>query len=277
MHRTRTSNVLMVLGACCLGLAAWALTMATGPAAGQVNAKAPKVTVVNVTAGQPSELAFKLSKLSSLPVGKVTFKVTNKGKIVHDFKVCARPAATTKANTCTGTGTKKIQPGKSAIVTVTFKAKGKYEFLCTVPGHAGAGMKGLVGVGVKVTATASTDTDTSALPTPTYTAPDAAGSTTKTCASPQNTTVSVSAFDFGYTLSPSSVPCGTVTFNMRNTGNAEHDFVVEGLVGQGRTAVVDSGGTTSTTATLTPGTWTYYCSVPTHRGLGMEGRLTVTG
>src|SRR3954447_21866344 len=72
MHRTRTSNVLMVLGACCLGLAAWALTMATGPAAVQVKStKAPNITVVNLTAGLPSELAFNLSTLSSLPVGKL--------------------------------------------------------------------------------------------------------------------------------------------------------------------------------------------------------------
>ena len=26
-----------------------------------------------------------------------------------------------------------------------------------------------------------------------------------------------------------------------------------------------------------PGPWTYYCSVPTHRALGMEGKLTITG
>jgi uncharacterized cupredoxin-like copper-binding protein len=37
------------------------------------------------------------------------------------------------------------------------------------------------------------------------------------------------------------------------------------------------GEKAAVTATLTPGTWTYYCSVPTHRSLGMEGKLTITG
>jgi nitrite reductase (NO-forming) len=35
-----------------------------------------------------------------------------------------------------------ISPGKTTSVTVTFTKKGTYEYLCTVPGHAAAGMKG---------------------------------------------------------------------------------------------------------------------------------------
>jgi Copper binding proteins, plastocyanin/azurin family len=36
-----------------------------------------------------------------------------------------------------------IQPGKTAKLVVTFKKKGKYPYLCTVPGDAAAGMKGV--------------------------------------------------------------------------------------------------------------------------------------
>ena len=36
-----------------------------------------------------------------------------------------------------------IQPGKSAKLAVTFKKAGKFSYLCTVPGHAAAGMKGV--------------------------------------------------------------------------------------------------------------------------------------
>jgi len=39
-------------------------------------------------------------------------------------------------------GTKMISPGKSAKLTIVFKRKGAYEYLCVVPGHAAAGMKG---------------------------------------------------------------------------------------------------------------------------------------
>src|SRR5690242_10700184 len=50
-----------------------------------------KVTVLTVTAGKPSELAFKLSKSSMVPAGTITFKVTNMGVAFHNFKLCAKP------------------------------------------------------------------------------------------------------------------------------------------------------------------------------------------
>ena len=36
----------------------------------------------------------------------------------------------------------RIKPGKTAKLTVTFKKAGKYPYLCTVLGHASAGMEG---------------------------------------------------------------------------------------------------------------------------------------
>jgi uncharacterized cupredoxin-like copper-binding protein len=101
-------------------------------------------TTVTVTAGKPSFFAFTLST-KSVPKGIVTFKVTNKGALPHDFKVCASNKGG-KANACAGRGTAKISPGHSATLKITFLRTGSYEYLCTVPGHAKAGMKGILKV-----------------------------------------------------------------------------------------------------------------------------------
>ncbi len=129
---------------------AWLLTVGSGSAAGQ--SSAGRITTVTVTAGKPSELSFKLSKSSNVSPGLIIFKVTNAGKLTHDFKICTRPAASTSANSCTGKVTKRLKPGQTTLMAALTLKKGQYEYLCTVPGHAGAGMKGLVGIGVKASA-----------------------------------------------------------------------------------------------------------------------------
>jgi uncharacterized cupredoxin-like copper-binding protein len=111
-------------------LAAIAAVAVAAPLATDAAARpaATKATTVKVTAGKPGEFHITLSK-TKVPHGKVTFTVANKGNLPHDFKIA-------------GKKTKLIQPGKSAKLVVTFAKKGKYPYLCTVAGHAAAGMKG---------------------------------------------------------------------------------------------------------------------------------------
>ncbi len=108
-----------------LGVALAALVVAGPVTAGSA---ATKAVTVNVTA---KEFSFTLSK-KSVPHGKVTFKLTNKGKVGHDFAIG-------------GKKTKVIGGGKTTTLTVTLK-KGKLAYKCTVPGHAAAGMKGTLKV-----------------------------------------------------------------------------------------------------------------------------------
>jgi uncharacterized cupredoxin-like copper-binding protein len=119
-------------------LAALALVLPDAAAAARAQ------TTVNVTAGKPSEFRFTLSK-KSFPHGTVVFKLTNGGAIPHDLKICASPKGGL-ANSCAGKVTRLISPGQSVTLSYTFKTKGTYEYLCTVPGHAAAGMKGDVKV-----------------------------------------------------------------------------------------------------------------------------------
>jgi uncharacterized cupredoxin-like copper-binding protein len=85
---------------------------------------ATAATSVRVTM---KEFKFILSR-SRVPHGRVTFNLVNKGALAHDFKIAGKKSAL-------------IQPGKTGKLTVTLR-KGLSHYLCTVPGHAVAGMKG---------------------------------------------------------------------------------------------------------------------------------------
>jgi len=94
------------------------------------SAQQTATTTVAVTAGKPAEFKFTLSKKTILK-GTGVFKVTNKGKISHNFKIA-------------GKKTPSLTAGKVSTLRVIFKKAGKYPYLCTLPGHAAAGMKGVL-------------------------------------------------------------------------------------------------------------------------------------
>src|SRR5262252_1903192 len=96
MRRLPWRVTLPVLGVVIVALTA--LHAAIAPAAvnragANDSAASREATVINVTMGKPSELAFTLSKTSMVPAGAITFKVTNSGAGYHNFKVCAKAVA----------------------------------------------------------------------------------------------------------------------------------------------------------------------------------------
>jgi uncharacterized cupredoxin-like copper-binding protein len=101
-----------------------ALAVAIPALASPAHTARASATAVKVTA---TEFKFALSTKTA-KAGSVVFTVTNKGKLAHDFKIGGKKTA-------------MLAPGKSAKLTVTLKA-GKFPYICTVPGHAAAGMKG---------------------------------------------------------------------------------------------------------------------------------------
>ncbi len=131
-----------------------------------VTAKVAPTTRISVIAGKPTEFGFKLSKRQA-PVGTVVFTVRNGGKVPHTFKVCSKPSASGSANACVGKVTATLKPNQSATLTVVFKSKGVFEYLCTIPGHASAGMKGRIGIGEAVPKTGTPGTTTQATTTTT--------------------------------------------------------------------------------------------------------------
>ena len=102
------------------------------PAGNAAPAAASTVTV--------SETEFKIAvPAAKVAPGKVTFAVTNAGKIQHDLAVTGPGVQGTPK-------TPLINAGQAAKLTVTLAA-GSYTLYCTVPGHRAAGMVAKLTVG----------------------------------------------------------------------------------------------------------------------------------
>jgi plastocyanin len=119
---------------------------------------------------------------------------------------------------------------------------------------------------------AATDSTTSSAPD-TSSSAAAPGSS----AAAESETVTVNAVDFDFELSEDSYAAGTYTFEVTNTGNMPHNFVVEkdgeDVAG---TEVLQPGGTATLEVTLEEGDYFFYCGVGQHRANGMETAVTVT-
>jgi hypothetical protein len=79
------------------------------------------------------DFSLELSR-RAVPVGStVRFVVRNRGRSPHDFAIA-------------GKRTRLLRRGQTQTISVRFRAKGRYRFQCTVPGHALLGMKGTFAV-----------------------------------------------------------------------------------------------------------------------------------
>jgi plastocyanin len=241
------------------GLTVLAALLVVGTAAGIFTArggaspsvKKPPTVKVTVSA---TDYRFALSKQFVPVVGTtVIFTVVNKGKVSHNFFIA-------------GKITKTLQPGQSQKITVKFKKKGKYAYLCTILGHAQLGMKGKFGVGVKVAKPPVPTTTTTTTTTPPTT------TLTGTVGNAQ-TTVQVGMFEYRFDLSTQTVPSGQVTFVITNKGQETHNFSINGVKAG---TIIGPGATETYTVALPAGQYTYVCDVPFHADRGMTGALTVT-
>jgi mono/diheme cytochrome c family protein len=98
---------------------------------GQAQQK-PLAKAVNGTLAIPADPNGQLLyvyKNATAPAGPLTIDSQNKSQTVHDISVQGQ-----------ATG-KEVKGGGTSTIKVDLKP-GKYTFLCTVPGHAAAGMKG---------------------------------------------------------------------------------------------------------------------------------------
>jgi uncharacterized cupredoxin-like copper-binding protein len=108
------------------GVVSLALLGAGLPAVTSAGAPTARAAATTLSV-KATEFRFALSK-SSVAHGRVTFKIRNAGHIKHDFKIAGKKS-------------RMLSPGGSTSLTVSLR-KGRYTYICTVPGHAAAGMKG---------------------------------------------------------------------------------------------------------------------------------------
>jgi uncharacterized cupredoxin-like copper-binding protein len=111
-------------------LAAVALAMLALAVLASVHTVAPASAASTTIRVSEKEFSIKLSEKSLARPGTVKFEVKNAGKMAHNFRI-------------NGKQTRLIQPGKTGSLTVSFKKKASYHYICAVPGHAALGMKGV--------------------------------------------------------------------------------------------------------------------------------------
>jgi plastocyanin len=98
-------------------------------------------------------------------------------------------------------------------------------------------------------------------------------------AAPRAQAIAVGETEYRLTPADPSVKSGAVTITAHNNGKIPHAIEVEGGGPGGKDAKstsISPGQSTTLAVDLVPGkTYTWYCPIDGHRGLGMKGQITV--
>ena len=86
--------------------------------------------------------------------------------------------------------------------------------------------------------------------------------------------VQASASELAFVPNALSASAGRITIRMTNPSQLQHSIALA-VAGVPPGPVVGYGGVSEVVANLSPGAYTFYCTVPGHRQAGMTGTLTV--
>jgi hypothetical protein len=206
------------------------LLLVTSVGAGSVGAAPEAGTPVRVVI---SDTKVTLSP-TAVPAGRVVFTISNVGKRARRFRIAGRQ-------------TPALGRGVHATLNVDLARPGSYPFSAVGPSGANGRLTGSLHVVGAAAPKASTAPATQQ---------PAASFTGSPCTSPSTTTVNVTMTDVlgpGFTFSPPTFPCGTVTFVITNLGQSAHVLQVTRPDGGDFPAspVVDPNKTVSITLSLT--------------------------
>jgi plastocyanin len=125
---------------------------------------------------------------------------------------------------------------------------GEYIFFCDVAGHRTSGMEATVTV-----------------------TPAGSGGGGSAAGGP---VVVASTGDIAFDPTEITAPAGA-EITLKNVGAVPHDFTIEGAAQFKPLVVSDDGEEAKGTLNVDPGEYVFFCSIPGHREIGMEGKLTV--
>ncbi len=189
----------------------------------------------------------------------------------------AAQAAATAAARLGGTSVPSVETaaasaaGKAAPVVQTAAAAVKTEVVTAVPAveTGAASAQTLVGTAIPFVQTQAAAAQTS-LATPLLPLP---GPATPTAG---NRVVQVKLSEFKIDM-PTSLPAGTVTFQITNAGTIQHSFEIKGQSLDAKLdAPLNPGAGQTLRTNLAPGNYTVFCPLDGHKDQGMLVNLTVT-
>jgi uncharacterized cupredoxin-like copper-binding protein len=189
------------------------------------------------------ELAFKPDKFEIPANADVTINLTNSGNLPHNFEITEQDISV------------DLAAGDSTSFVLNLPA-GTYDFICNVPGHAEAGMVGVLTVVEGGSAT-----------------PEAATEQPADSAAAPSGPIEVDMVDLAFDPAEITIPANTdVTIHAVNNGALPHTFTIPDVADTGEVA---AGSSADVTINLPPGEYDYDCTIPGHKEAGMVGKLIV--
>lgn len=99
--------------------------------------------------------------------------------------------------------------------------------------------------------------------------------TVTTAAGDESVQIVVDAHDVYFDPAEITAPAGTLEIELVERGSQPHTLVFDDVEGY-KLSVTRGNKNDSGSLDLEPGTYTYYCDIPGHRGQGMVGTITLT-
>lgn len=87
----------------------------------------------------------------------------------------------------------------------------------------------------------------------------------------------IKAREFAFEPKELTARAGEVTFDVKNEGSLEHNFIIEDAARKtvAQIPVIEAGKTEDLKVSLRPGTYAIVCNLPGHKDAGMTGTVRV--